>query len=271
MAKRRMFNLDIVADDVFLDMSLSAQALYFQLGMNADDYGFITPRKIMRMIGANDDDLRLLILKRYVLIFPSGVVLVKHWPVMNNVQKDRRLATTYRKEFDLVTYNEFGAYTEKRPLRRTIKTPLIELQQSAVLEPEKQEIVNKMLPQIRLDKISKPRQKQKKDFLGGEDNKIIDYYNTVFGKDIKHLKGRLDKIKMRFRTFSAAEIMRSIDNAHADEFFNGGGGRGWTGDLDYLIRCDENVEKYLISGLSASQNDKQRILKERHEAFLRNT
>ena len=57
MAERRMFTQKITESDAFLDMPLSAQALYFHLCMNADDDGFVKNHKrIARMLGANDDD-----------------------------------------------------------------------------------------------------------------------------------------------------------------------------------------------------------------------
>jgi hypothetical protein len=119
MAKKRMFNLVIVESDEFLDMPLSSQALYFHLSMAADDYGFISPKRVMRMIGANEDDLKLLIYKRYVLQFESGVVVIKHWQVNNTIRKDRSNPTTYSKELKTLTFNEFGAYTEISRIGRT--------------------------------------------------------------------------------------------------------------------------------------------------------
>ena len=70
MAERRMFTQKIVDSDAFLDMPLTAQALYFHLNMRADDDGFVNnPKKIQRMIGAAEDDLKLLIAKRFLLAF----------------------------------------------------------------------------------------------------------------------------------------------------------------------------------------------------------
>ena len=112
MAKKRMFSTDIIHNDVFLDMPVSSQLLYIHLCMMADDYGFVSPKRVMRMIGATDDDLKILIAKRYVLTFPSGVVVIKHWLVNNTIRKDRSHATTFQDEFKSLTYNEFGAYTE---------------------------------------------------------------------------------------------------------------------------------------------------------------
>ena len=79
MAEKRMFAKSIVLSDAFLDMPMSARSLYFTLGMLADDDGFVgNPRSIMRTIGASDDDMKVLISKRFVLVFDSGVVVIKH-------------------------------------------------------------------------------------------------------------------------------------------------------------------------------------------------
>ena len=90
MAEKRMFSKTIIDSDMFLDMSLSTQALYFHLAMRADDDGFINnPKRIQRMIGASDDEMKILIAKQYILPFDSGVVVIKHWKIHNYIQKDR--------------------------------------------------------------------------------------------------------------------------------------------------------------------------------------
>ena len=90
MAERRMFAKTIIDSDAFLDMPLSAQALYFHLSMRADDDGFINnPKKIQRMVGASDDDCKLLLMKRFIIVFESGVVVIKHWRIHNYIRNDR--------------------------------------------------------------------------------------------------------------------------------------------------------------------------------------
>lgn len=90
MAERRMFAKTIIDSDNFLDMSLSTQALYFHLAMRADDDGFVNnPKRIQRMIGASDDELKILIAKQYIFPFESGVVVIRHWKIHNYIQKDR--------------------------------------------------------------------------------------------------------------------------------------------------------------------------------------
>ena len=114
MAERRMFAKTIIDSDAFLDMPLSAQALYFHLAMRADDDGFINnPKKIQRMIGASDDDCKLLIAKGFILVFETGVIVIKHWKIHNYIQKDRYKETVFLQEKQLIEAQDNGAYEMK--------------------------------------------------------------------------------------------------------------------------------------------------------------
>ena len=113
MAERRMFAKTIIDSDMFLDMPLSTQALYFHLSMRADDDGFINnPRKIQRMVGGADDDLKVLISKRFILPFDSGVVVIKHWRLHNYIRNDRYKETVYLEEKSRLELKDNGVYTE---------------------------------------------------------------------------------------------------------------------------------------------------------------
>lgn len=113
MAERRMFAKTIVLSDAFLDMPLSARCLYFTLGMLADDDGFVNnPKSIMRQVGASLDDMHLLIGKRFILTFDSGVIVIKHWRIHNYIQKDRYKESKYIEEKATLMVDEKGAYTE---------------------------------------------------------------------------------------------------------------------------------------------------------------
>lgn len=100
MATKRMFDKGVVNQDSFLEMPLSTQALYFHLGMEADVRGFVPPKKVMRMIGASDDDLRVLITKGFVLLFDSGVIVITDWNRNNLIREDREAPTIYHKEWE---------------------------------------------------------------------------------------------------------------------------------------------------------------------------
>ena len=116
MAERRMFTKKITDSDPFTEMPLSAQALYFHLNMNADDDGFLNnPKKIQRSIGASEDDMKLLIAKRFILAFEKGVIVIKHWRMHNLLRKDRYTETQYIEEKDTLLLQQDGSYTEKPP------------------------------------------------------------------------------------------------------------------------------------------------------------
>ena len=119
MAERRMFAKTIIDSDAFLDMPLSAQALYFHLSMRADDEGFINnPKKIQRMIGASEDDLKLLMLKSFIISFETGVVVIKHWKIHNYIRGDRLVQTQYTEEKALLTLKDNGAYTISNDIKQ---------------------------------------------------------------------------------------------------------------------------------------------------------
>lgn len=113
MADKRMFSKSIVLSDAFLDMPATSRCLYFTLSMLADDDGFVnSPKAIMRQSGATEDDLKILIAKKFVLPFESGVIVIKHWRMNNYLQNDRHKATTYVEELSTLTTDKKGSYTE---------------------------------------------------------------------------------------------------------------------------------------------------------------
>lgn len=107
-----MFSKQIVGSDAFIDMPASSQLLYFHLGMEADDDGFIgNPKKISRIIGGSDDDLKILLSKKFLLIFPSSIVVIKHHRMNNNWDKYNCKRTVYLEEFSQLFIKENRAYT----------------------------------------------------------------------------------------------------------------------------------------------------------------
>ena len=133
MAERRMFSKRVTDTDVFLDMPLSAQALYFHLNMNADDDGFVDKvKKITRSIGCRDDDLKLLIAKQFIFGFDSGVIVISNWYIHNYIRKDRYHETLYTKEKKQLSVDESGNYFKNSSLG--------------------QPVVNQRLPEDRLGK-----------------------------------------------------------------------------------------------------------------------
>lgn len=112
MAERRMFTKRITESDAFLDMPSSTQMLYFHFSMNADDDGFVNnPKKIQKMCGASDDDFKLLIAKSFIILFDSGIIVIKHWKMHNYIQADRYRPTDYLEEKSMLGIKSNKAYT----------------------------------------------------------------------------------------------------------------------------------------------------------------
>ena len=113
MAEKRMFAKSIVLSDAFLDMPMSTRCLYFTLSMVADDDGFVnSPKSVMRQCGASEDDMRILISKKFILVFESGVIVIKHWRLNNYLRNDRYTETNYLEEKATLELKD-GVYTKK--------------------------------------------------------------------------------------------------------------------------------------------------------------
>lgn len=111
MSERRMFSKSIVLSDAFLDMPMSARCLYMTLGMVADDDGFVnSPKSIMRQVGASVDDMNILLAKKFIIAFDSGIVVIKHWRIHNYIKSDRYTPTKYADEYAMLELDENKAY-----------------------------------------------------------------------------------------------------------------------------------------------------------------
>lgn len=112
MPNRRMFSLSVIDSDIFMEMPMTAQALYFHLGMRADDDGFVSsPKRILKMTGCAEDDMRVLIGRGYVTPFESGVIVLNHWNIHNHVPKDRYHETIHQDEMKLIRLDDTRVYT----------------------------------------------------------------------------------------------------------------------------------------------------------------
>lgn len=139
MANKAIFSKTIIDTDAFLEMPATTQNLYFHLNMHADDDGFIgNPKRIARMIGASDDDFKILIAKKFIIVFESGVIVIKHWRIHNTLSKMRYKETSYLDEKSQLLIKENNAYSldegkplddsrlvemGKRQVRRTVDEP----------------------------------------------------------------------------------------------------------------------------------------------------
>lgn len=218
MAKKRMFSLDVVDTDRFLDMPATTQALYFHLGMRADDDGFVSsPRRILNYVGCNEDDIKLLIAKGFIIAFESGVIVITDWQINNTLQKDRYTPTLHQKEY------------------KTLKT-----KEKTYEISESIQNVSKMETQYSIDKNSID-----KNIINYQ--KIVNMYNDTcvsFPKVQSISENRKKAIKARLRQYSVEDFKRLFEMAEQSDFLKGANNRNWSANFDWLIK-DANMAKVL--------------------------
>ncbi|MDD5407144.1 MAG: replisome organizer [Sulfurovaceae bacterium] len=192
MAERRMFSKSIVDSDKFLDMPSSAQNLYFHLGMRADDEGFVNnPKKIQKIIGASDDDVKILLAKKYLILFESGVIVVTHWKIHNYIQKDRFKPTNAISEKALISLDTSNVYTLDTKCIQDVSSLDTQVRLGKVSLGK-----DKLSPKSSLKENSKEEREDKKDFFKFlettrekyKGNGINSFYPTLtfyFDKEIK--------------------------------------------------------------------------------------
>jgi len=219
MATKRMFSKDIVGSDAFQDMPASSQLLYFHLGMEADDDGFIgNPKKIARSIGMAEDDMKILLSKRFVLPFDSGVLVIKHHRINNNWDKYNCKRTMYLEEFNQLYIKPNKAYTKD-------KTQGISLQSENSL---------KTVYRIEENRIDKKRREEglaKASFLLRED------INTGEDYQPDHNPPKKKKFIPTENQVKAYGNMKPLDYFHAE-----GVKRGY----EYLKEEDEQANKKFV-------------------------
>lgn len=251
MANKRMFTMKIVDTDAFLDMPLSTQCLYFHLNMRADDDGFIgNPKRIEKIIGANDDDLKLLIAKRFVILFDDGVIVIKHWRMHNTLSRDRYIETSYTDEKKKLLLKDNGSYSLtngnsiddtkliERSNRQTQNRRKIDVQKTH------SDIDKDIDSDIELDK---DKEKDIKDLIVSKDTirqtdvqRIIDEWNTLeeFGiTPVKRMTPKREQaVKARIRQNCVEDILESIENIRRSTFLQGQNKNGWMVTFDWFLK-----------------------------------
>ena len=213
MARRRMFSLDVVDTDKFLEMSQTAQCLYYHLGMRADDDGFISsPNKIIRMLGCNIGDLQELIQNGYVLKMESGIVVIKHWRLHNSIKSDRYNPTIHVEEKEKLSCsnNVYELKPEESQSGETMETCWN--QSGDNLEPNCNQNGEGAEPQVRVDK-GRKEYLVEQDSTGGVFEEIIDYLNAKTGKNFRvSCKATQRLISARIsEEFTVSDLKRVID------------------------------------------------------------
>lgn len=234
MAERRMFAKKITESDAFLDMPSSTQMLYFHLSMNADDDGFVNnPKKIQRMCGASDDDFKLLIAKSFVILFESGVIVIKHWKMHNYIQSDRYRPTDYVDEKSMLGVKKNKAYT---------------------LDESKMD--TRCIQDVSVGKVSKGKVSKGKDKdIEVEPEEIervtckyvVNLYHTIclsYPKVKTLSDARKKAINARLKCYGIDDFKTLFEKAEASDFLKGSNGRDWSANFDWLIK-DANMAKVI--------------------------
>lgn len=224
MANRRMFSLDIVDTDKFLDMPTSTQALYFHLGMRADDDGFVSsPKRIAGYVGCNDDDLKLLMAKGFIIFFESGIIVITDWKTNNYIRNDR--------------YNQTKHIDERNMLDCKNNTYSII---DNVGIPNRYQMDTQMDTQDRLGK-----DRIGKDIINYQ--KIVNMYNDTcvsFPRVQAISENRKKAIRARLKQYTIDDFKRLFEMAEQSDFLKGGNNRDWSANFDWLIK-DANMAKVL--------------------------
>lgn len=203
---KRMFSNDIVGSDAFLEMPPSTQALYFHLGMRADDDGFANPKMVMRMLGSSEDELKVLVGKKFVLPFEDGVLVIKHWRINNNkIQGDRYKPTLYQDKLKSLYIKENGVYT--LDLSQSVNRPLTQnrIEENRIEEKNIQGVVDEDFEKFY--KLFPSRRKGGKKAPWLKWQKLSDEDKTIVLQDIvKRSKEHGDWLKQNGDFIPAPEV-----------------------------------------------------------------
>ena len=252
MAERRMFAKSIIDSDAFLDMPLSTQALYFHLSMRADDDGFVNnPKKIQRMVGCADDDIKLLIAKNFLIPFESGVVVIKHWKIHNFIRKDRYKETIYQNEKSALITQENDEYTIGIP-----NSNQAVYQADTIGIPSDNQVTYHLDTQVRLgkDSIGKDSIELEKDYCtepgkpdsmpepqkAKDDSPIVITMPLNTGKPYKIQQSSVDRWR---ELYPAVDIMQELRNMC-----------GWLESNRSRRKTKDGMPRFINNWLSKEQN-----------------
>lgn len=261
-----MFALPIIDQDRFIDLPISSRLLYYELGMRADDDGFIAPQKIIRMLGLSQDDLKILVVKGFLIQFEDGVVVITSWKVNNLIRTERHKPTLYHENLESLKSSPEGTYmlchpdvtqsadkmatqvrlgkvrlgkvknirikrqAEASPIAKIQKKQTITLTEDQLREP----LVSYEMSNTQLEKVCK-----------AELDKIIAYLRDHQGRKFTTTNpkalGNYKKIRLGY---GKLDVLNSINNAHEDEYHKNTKFKYLT--PEFLFRQDK-FEKFLIN------------------------
>lgn len=273
MAQKRMFNMKIVDSDAFLDMPLSTQCLYFHLNMRADDDGFVgNPKRIARLISANDDDLKLLLTKRFILAFDSGVIVIKHWRIHNTLSSKAYTETAYTDEKRrlLLKNNKSYSFTEGSPIddsallssqsqnemQKKCKKNAFLMQGDKIREEEirlgeksidNEHPSNHPTLQQNVLSISDEIDCRTKNVRRKDVQSVIEAWNETGLKQIERItpeSKRGEMTRKRIRDYGLEKVLEAISKVKASKFLCGDNEKGWAATYDWFI-LPSNFQKVL--------------------------
>ena len=256
LAQKRMFTMKIVDSDAFLDMPATTQCLYFHLNMRADDDGFIgNPKRIMKITGASEDDLRLLIAKRFVLTFEDGVIVIKHWRMHNTLSRDRYTETSYIDEKRMLLLKENGSYSlasgnvidDTKLIERSNRQTHNRRNKDATKTHSGKglgiDIGKDIDKDIDIDKEKDNKLIVSKDTICQTDvRRVIEEWNKLQEvginpiRDIKPSSKRYQLLKGRIREYGIDEVLNAINNVRNSDFLRGENNRGWMITFDWFVK-----------------------------------
>lgn len=244
MANRRMFSMDVVDTDKFLDMPSSTQALYFHLGMRADDDGFVSsPKKITKTVNCGDDDLKLLFAKGYLIPFESGVVVISDWNVNNWIRPDRKHNTRFEQE--------------KRTLSINNDVYVLTDSVTTIRQSVDNQVTTKCHTEDSIGKDSIGKGSIGKGSIDYQ--QIADMYNNTcvsFPRLSKLSESRKKAIKARLQTYSVEDFQRMFEMAEGSSFLKGANNRNWSATFDWMVK-DANMAKILDGNYQDRQSEPQ--------------
>lgn len=209
-----MFAKSVIDSDLFLSMPPTAQNLYFHLAMRADDDGFIgNPLNIQRMIGARDDDMRLLTAKQYIIPFESGIVVIRHWKIHNYIQRDRYKETVYVDEKSRLSLEKSGVYEPMYP-ECIQNVSSLDTQVRVRLNKSSEVENNNIL--CRAEAPTAPPETQESK-LNAQADEVIAYLNEKTGKHFRPVESARRILRGRFNDgFTVADCKKVVDNKVAE-------------------------------------------------------
>lgn len=251
MAERRMFAKTIIDSDAFLDMPISARLLYYDLGMRADDDGFVnSPKKIMKIIGATNDDMNILIMRKFIIPFESGIVVIKHWRINNYLRKDRYNETKYIKEKNQLVLDGTGKYhsVDTNGIPHGIPTgiPTVDTGKVSIGKDSLDKDINNDSKESSYDYTEESTVYQ---WLVDAWNELEEFGIATIRK-IPKSSPRVPLISARLKQYSEREVLEAIENIKQSDFLLGR-------RTDFIITFDWFIKpKNFVKVLEGNYRDK---------------